>query len=144
MIQLPPPTSGIAQTIQLSIAPVFLLSAVGVYLGVLTNRLSRIIDRTRALEVSPGVEEDARLERLQLDRRRRLILQAINMCTYSAVLIAGVIATLFLGAFVELDLSGAVGWAFVAAMVALVFGLLNFLREVQLALRWVRRGGPLG
>jgi hypothetical protein len=41
-------TSGItdiAHGIQLAVAPVFLLSGVGVTLTVLTNRLARIIDR---------------------------------------------------------------------------------------------------
>jgi hypothetical protein len=38
----------IAHSIQLSVAPVFLLSGVGVLLGVLTNRLARVVDRARA------------------------------------------------------------------------------------------------
>ena len=136
-------TSALAHTIELSIAPVFLLSAVGVILGVLTNRLARIVDRARTLdpiasEVSQ--EEVVRAELQLLEQRKRLILQGINMCTYSAVLIASVIAALFLAAFMRLDLSVLVGWAFVAAMLTLIVGLLNFLREVRLALRWVRRG----
>ena len=40
----------IGQIIQLAIAPVFLLTGVGTNLTVLTNRLARIIDRSRALE----------------------------------------------------------------------------------------------
>ena len=40
----------IGHIIQLSIAPVFLLTGVGTNMLVLTNRLARIIDRTRALE----------------------------------------------------------------------------------------------
>ena len=40
----------IGKIIQLSIAPVFLLSGVGTHLIVLTNRLGRIIDRSRRLE----------------------------------------------------------------------------------------------
>jgi hypothetical protein len=135
------PTSGLSQTIELSIAPVFLLSAVGVFLGVLTNRLARIVDRARALDHE---SDAAREERAVLETRKRLILQAVNMCTYSAVLIASVIAALFLGAFVRLDLTGVVGWAFVGAMLTLIVGLLNFLREVRLALRWVRKGGGPG
>lgn len=145
MIQVQPETSALAHTIELSIAPVFLLSAVGVILGVLTNRLARIVDRARALDpVSPSADEAAVLEELQiLEQRKRLILQGVNMCTYSAVLIASVIAALFVGAFVDVDLTAAVAWAFVAAMLTLIFGLLNFLREVRLALHWVRRGpGP--
>lgn len=139
-IDLPSTASALASTIQLSIAPVFLLSAVGIFLGVLTNRLARIVDRWRTLEgLSEALDPQLQGERGSLERRRRLILQAINMCTYSAVLIASVIGALFLGAFVRIDLSPVVGWAFVAAMLALIFGLLKFLHEVQAALRWVRR-----
>ena len=143
-MQLPTPTTGLAETIQLSIAPVFLLSSVGVILGVLVNRLARIVDRQRVLDsaVRRGETRDGtREEQLMLDRRTRLILQAIRMCTYSAVLIASVTAMLFLGAFVNVDLTAVVGLAFVAAMVALIVGLLNFLREVQVALKWVRQTG---
>ena len=138
-LDLPTTASGLASTIQLSIAPVFLLSAVGIFLGVLTNRLARVVDRWRSLDAfSANDDPDLRRERESLEKRRRLILQAINMCTYSAVLIASVIGALFVGAFIRTDLSPLVGWAFVAAMLALIVGLLNFLREVQAALRWVR------
>lgn len=40
----------IAHVIQLSVAPVFLLTSVGTLLSVMTNRLGRVIDRARALE----------------------------------------------------------------------------------------------
>jgi hypothetical protein len=42
--------SPVAHVIQLSVAPVFLLSGVGAILAVMTNRLGRIIDRARWLE----------------------------------------------------------------------------------------------
>jgi Protein of unknown function (DUF2721) len=37
----------VAHTIQLAVAPVFLLSGIGAILVVMTNRLGRIIDRAR-------------------------------------------------------------------------------------------------
>ena len=42
----------IGHIIQLSVAPVFLLTGVGTNLMVLTNRLGRITDRSRVLELS--------------------------------------------------------------------------------------------
>lgn len=39
----------IARTIQLAVAPVFLLTALGTLLNVLTNRLARVVDRARFL-----------------------------------------------------------------------------------------------
>ena len=42
--------AALGHVIQLAVAPVFLLSGVSGLLGVLTNRLTRIIDRARVLE----------------------------------------------------------------------------------------------
>jgi len=52
MIAMPPEEriAAIAHVIQLSIAPVFLISGVATFLSVLTNRLARIVDRARVLE----------------------------------------------------------------------------------------------
>ncbi len=44
------PVSDVAHAIQLSLAPVFLLSGIGVLLGMLTSRLARIVDRARVME----------------------------------------------------------------------------------------------
>ena len=41
---------GISQAIQLAIAPVFLLTGLAGLLGVMANRLARVIDRGRWLE----------------------------------------------------------------------------------------------
>ena len=143
---MPPesPISGLAHIIQLAVAPVFLLSGVGMFLAVLTSRLARIIDRTRALEAArtaaTGVDDAAiRAELRVLPARARLINRAIGLNTYSALLVAGVIAALFLGAFVRLDLSTVVAVAFVAAMLTLIAGLLAFLQEVHLGIRWMRQ-----
>ncbi|MFK4985603.1 DUF2721 domain-containing protein, partial [Klebsiella pneumoniae] len=40
----------IAQTIQLSLAPVFVLVAIGNIMNILTTRLGRIVDRSRVLQ----------------------------------------------------------------------------------------------
>src|SRR5258705_5728013 len=69
-------STGIVHVIQLAVAPVFLLSGVGVTLTVLTNRLARIIDRARSLESSlPSTAEPAaasmREELRVLSRRAR-------------------------------------------------------------------------
>jgi hypothetical protein len=129
----------LAHTIQLAVAPVFLLSGVGAILNVLAHRLARIIDRTRALEASP-TDAPARFpgELDALHERARLINRAIGLCTASAVLVSGVVALLFLGAFLRLDLALVVAAAFFAAMLALIGGLVSFLHEVRLATRHLR------
>ena len=41
--------STVAHVIQLAVAPVFLLTGIGAILTVITNRIARIVDRSRAL-----------------------------------------------------------------------------------------------
>ena len=78
-------TTDIAHVIQAAIAPVFLLSGVAAMLGVLTNRLTRIVDRARALEARLVTQPEA-LPKLLADlkvlaRRARYVNVAISLCT---------------------------------------------------------------
>ena len=67
---------GIAHVIQLAIAPVFLLTGVGAILNVMANRLSRIVDRARALELKlANGEGDARTELLSRPQSDRTVLR---------------------------------------------------------------------
>jgi hypothetical protein len=130
--------SNVAHVIQLAVAPVFLLTGVGAILGVLVNRLGRVVDRFRALEGILGEAEVAgqalhAVEMEILSRRARIIHWAIGLCTGCALLVCIVIATLFVGSVTGADLSVAIAAQFVAAMAALVAGLLCFLREIALA-----------
>jgi len=49
----------VAHGIQLSIAPVFLLTAVAGMIGAVSNRLARIIDRARFIEARLKTERDS-------------------------------------------------------------------------------------
>lgn len=143
--------TALAHIIQLAVAPVFLLSGVAGFLAVLTNRLSRIIDRTRTLESDhaiasghmskPSPQETPTLvgaELRVLRDRARLINRAITLCTLCALLVASVVAVLFLGAFFKPVFSIIVAPIFIAAMLALVAGLLSFLHEIHLATKHMR------
>jgi hypothetical protein len=137
--------SAIAHVIQLAVAPVFLLTGVGAMLGVMTTRLARVIDRARVLEerlpgAAPERERLYRDELTLLDRRGRLVHRAIGLCTTSALLVCAVIVTLFVGAFLETDVSGVIGLLFVAAMLVLFAGLVLFLAEIRLAITRMRIG----
>jgi hypothetical protein len=124
----------VAHAIQQSVAPVFLLTGVGAILSVLSNRLGRVIDRFRLLEL---LEENKRIEHMAeiniLLRRSRWIHWAISLCTSSALLICLVIAVLFIGSELNKDPSTTISILFVTSMVALTAGLLCFLREISLA-----------
>jgi Protein of unknown function (DUF2721) len=137
--------AAIAHVIQLSVAPVFLLSGVSAMLGVLSNRLGRIIDRARGLEMrvtneSPEVQDCLHGQLGILARRARLVSHAISLCTICSLLICAVIIALFLGAFFATDVSSVIGVIFIAALGALAGGLVIFLREIYLATRTLRIG----
>ncbi len=137
--------SAIAHVIQLAVAPVFLLTGVGAVLGVMANRLARVIDRARVLEERlPAAPPDRGRRDLDelglLARRGKHMHRAIGLCTTSALLVCAVIVTLFVGAFLETDVSGVIGALFVAAMLALFAGLVLFLAEIRLAIRSMRIG----
>jgi hypothetical protein len=130
--------SAVAHVIQLAVAPVFLLSGIGAMLAVMTNRLSRVIDRARVLEgrLDAATPAHAALVRADLNvlaRRAMLVGRAITLCTTTALLVCTVIAVLFLSAFVRFDASIPIAVLFIAAMTTFFFGLLWFLREIFVA-----------
>jgi hypothetical protein len=130
----------ISHVIQLSVAPVFLLTAIGTILGVLSNRLARIVDRARALNERLETDAENRMaaihaEMRTLAQRRRMINLAITFGTTAALLVCVSIATVFLGAVMKASVAVAVASLFILAMAAFVAALVCFLREVLLAVR---------
>jgi hypothetical protein len=135
----------IANAIQLAVAPVFLLSGIGVFLGVLTSRLARIVDRARKVEDSlrqatSGAPGEAAEQLRVAARRSRFINASITLSTVAALLVALVIALLFASTFVPINLAGSVAILFVLAMIALIGALLSFLLEVRIAIAALRIG----
>jgi hypothetical protein len=127
----------IAHVIQLAIAPVFLLTAVGTLINVLVNRLGRSVDRRRVLtaslaHVEGSVADSARAELAFVARRVRLIYSAILLAVLCALLICLLIAIAFVDALVSGDLSQLIAILFVLAMLALIGSLCCFLREIYL------------
>ena len=138
-----PAISNIAQTIQLAIAPVFLLAGVGAFLNVLTGRLSRVVDRARWLEerhALADMEERRRLvtELRRLDRRMTLSSISIWLCVACAIAVCVLVALLFITQLANLPYRQAVAIAFVLAMLLLIAGLVLFLYEIRLARRAIR------
>jgi len=133
----------VARVIQLAVAPVFLLSGVGVTLGVFTNRLARIVDRARAIEVQ--LEKNARDETLRgtlktLARRASWINTAITLAALSALMVALTVGLLFLHVLAGVHLASAVAITFGLAMLTLTAALLAFLVEVRIATATLRIG----
>ena len=137
--------SDLSHVIQLAVAPVFLLTAVGSILGVLSNRLSRIVDRARVLESRlesvSGKDRERMVDGLAtLALRAKLINRAIALCTTTALLICTVVASLFIASLFTVEVGEWIAALFIAAMFLLIGALIYFLREVFTATRSVRIG----
>jgi len=142
-----PDAATIAHLIQLSVAPVFLLTGVAGMLAVMTGRLARIVDRARSLEGRWKSSDEAEkaqavLELSILKRRAHLANLSINACASAGLLVCLVIAVLFVDAFLGTQLRWAVGAFFFLSMVGLIAGLALFLREVALATHTMQIGPP--
>lgn len=140
-------TFAVGRAIQLSVAPVFLLSGIGAMLAVMTNRLARVVDRARGVEdrlvdATPHERETAERDLAVMSRRARFINLAITLCTITALFVSAVVASLFVGAFLGFNASILVAVLFVGAMATFFVGLLCFLREIFIATAALRIGGP--
>ena len=132
----------VSHVIQLAIAPVFLLTAIGTLINVLVNRLGRSVDRRRTLTASlPTLDatlaRNAQGELAYVHRRVRLIYTAILLAVGAAFLICLLIAVAFLDALITIDLSQLVAILFMLAMLALIGSLALFLREIYLGVNTV-------
>ncbi len=136
--------STIANVIDISVAPVFLLAGISGLLMVLTNRLARTIDRSRSLQaainrqLSPEHKKVIDLEMASLLKRSRYINLAVNFATVSALLVCFVIITLFLGNLISANVAFVVASLFIVCMIVLAAAFSFFLAEVFIASRSLR------
>lgn len=139
----------LAIIIQLAVAPVFLLAGIAGFLGVLSGRLGRIIDRARVLErdlLTISASDEATWLKKELRviwRRVKIIHWSIALCTTSALLVCVLIVCLFAGRFMAINLAPVVVALFVLGLSLLIVALLLFLNEVRLSTRTLRLGVSL-
>ncbi|MCB1977891.1 MAG: DUF2721 domain-containing protein [Burkholderiaceae bacterium] len=131
----------IVHSIQLAVAPVFLLTAVSGMIGTVAHRLARIVDRARVLEaflhsaaqgpVPPSIYRELAL----LRTRGWLVTLCIGLLTLCGFLIGLTILFLFLGQTTEFDSpSWAVG-SFLAGVMSFLLALVLFFVETVAATR---------
>lgn len=138
------PSADLARAIQLSLAPVFLLASMSGLLMVLTNRLGRLVDRARELkrqerDFDQELGRDLRQELQGQKRRMGLLMKAIEFGTVTMLLVALVVAIVFISVVAKLDLALMVAPLFVLAMGCLMVAVSLLLRELQLATAQLRR-----
>lgn len=126
--------------LQVAVAPVILISGVGLLLLSLTNRFGRAVDRTR--QIHAEMRAAAASDRLRLAgqveviyRRARLIQFSIVMCALSALSAALLILTLFLVALMKLESSALISLFFICCLGTLVISLVTFIMDIRLSLR---------
>ena len=128
----------IAQTIQLALAPVFMLVAMGNIMNLLSTRLGRIVDRSRALQrehgETVGTEHDVVVGEMRLvDRRIRLIIRAILLLVISGISVGLTVTLLFVEELLDADLQGVIAVTFIVAVGLMMWALVLFLRETRIA-----------
>ncbi|MCM2274832.1 MAG: DUF2721 domain-containing protein [Candidatus Didemnitutus sp.] len=135
--------SSLLPIIQLAITPVILVSGMGALMIVLTNRMGRIVDRTRLLaEKIPAMEGDERRhleDQLEIMWHRSLLIRrAVTMNGLSMLLSCLMIVALFCGALLEWEMRGVVVTLFGGSILMLIGSLVVFLRDIFYALRALR------
>jgi hypothetical protein len=130
--------------LQLATGPVILISGVGLLLLSFTNRLGRLIDRSRLLHrerISRSNPEQQVLLQAQIgliDRRAGILRRAITLAGVTVLLVSVLILVLFLAALFQLELGAIIIALFALALLALIGAILGFLREITLSLEAVR------
>ena len=134
--------STLSDSIQLAVAPVFLLTAVAGMIGALTQRLARVIDRARVIHKEMG---DASLtvsarsayqdELMSIAKRGRFINVAMIFLVLCALMIGLTVLELFFAETTggKLILSSFVLYTFVAGIGSFILALVSLLVEVLIA-----------
>lgn len=125
--------------LQIAVGPAILISAVGLLLLGMTNRLGRIVDRSRGIvRLTRDATADERavlVAQLRiLDRRARRMRAAIAWACLSALFAALLVFVIFLTASLRLASATAIVVAFVACLGALIAALLLFFSDIHLSL----------
>ncbi len=138
--------AAIVHSIQLAVAPVFLLTAVSAMIGTVATRLARIVDRARALErmahtdSEPELHARALREFSLLRTRGWLVTFSIGFLTLCGFLIGLTILFLFLGQTTKLDSPSWAIFSFLAGVTSFLVALVLFFIETVAATRILNFG----
>ena len=131
--------SSLLPIIQLAISPVILISGMGALMITLTNRMARIVDRTRELaEAIPDTDpEERRHLDAQLDimwARSGMMRRAVTCNGLSMLLACLLIVALFGAAMFDWNMKVVVLGLFAASIMLLTASLVDFLRDIFVSL----------
>lgn len=132
----------VVHVIQLSLTPIFLLTAMASLLSVFTTRLARVSDQVKAVadkcEGNADIDATTR-RRLAFLRQRSLLLDgAVILGAVSGAFTCVTVLTLFLGILRTSETEGILFVMFGLAILCIIGALGLFLFEVLLASRGIR------
>ena len=132
-----PSVSQLSQVISQAAAPAFLLGALAAFIAVLISRFNRIVDRTIVLNAI--ADNDATKSRLKADlprlmRRAAMINRAIFWAVIGSITITLMVIVAFVSAFFQIQHERGVAVLFIISLGAFVVSLVDFAREVRIAL----------
>jgi len=133
----------LTEIIQTSLAPVFLLVATASVMSVITQRLARVVDRSRVLIDRQPEATGVALQRMTnelrgLNTRMRIINWSIGLSVGSGIVVCAVVSMLFLFGGGNESLETPIAATFILALFLLLAALLLFLWEVRLTTREIR------
>jgi hypothetical protein len=128
----------IIPVIQTSVAPMILISGVGLLLLSMTNRLGRIIDKARILAKEPvAIKEDQKI----VDDELKVLWNRANHMRYAILLscaaclnAAALITLMFMSAMLSLDIVVPIVTLFTLSLSCLMVSIIFFILDVNLNL----------
>jgi len=134
-----PAQESILPLIQLSITPVILISGLGALVISMTNRMGRIVDRTRNLAGAARQARDE--ERTHLERQLRILFRRAKLMRLAMTLVASsmfvsglLIMLIFLSALSGVQLAAAILAVFLVSVVLMLGGLAAFVADIWVSL----------
>ena len=132
-------SSNFLQVIQTAITPVIMLSGVGALMITLTNRLGRIVDRTRILagDLRKGLPQ----QRAHIDsqlaimwRRAKLMRLAVTYAAVSMLFSCLLVVAVFIDASEQREFGLGLVIIFMISVFSLIAALVAFLRDIWVSL----------
>jgi hypothetical protein len=125
--------------LQVAVGPAILISGDGLLLLTMTNRLGRVIDRSRQLvSISKHAEslerENSQAQLKILLNRGKLLRSAIFMAATSALLAALLVILIFLSVLMKWQIGWLISIIFMGSMLGIMGSLVSFLRDVNVTL----------
>ena len=132
-------TSQLVPVLQTSVSPVVLISGVGLLLLTMTNRLGRIVDRTRSLALRVREVEGAEKQQVAaqlgiLEDRAHMLRRAITSAGLCVLFAALLVISLFITSLAGVNIPWLIAAFFILSLVSLIVSLVDFLRDVNRSL----------